>query len=111
MGIGSKLTKLMQDKHTNANELSRVSGVPAQTIYSLIRRDASKVDIDSLIKIARALGVSAEYFCNEEIPENTKSIDDDNISYERMEHLLARNGKQMTTEQKMRLIKLLSEIE
>lgn len=67
MGIGSKLTKLMKEQNTNANELAQKSGVPAQTIYSLIRRDASKVDIDSLIKIARATGVTAEYFCSDEI--------------------------------------------
>lgn len=67
MGIGSKLTKLMKEQHTNANELSNKADVPAQTIYSLIRRDASKVDIDSLIKIAHALGVTAEYFCSDEV--------------------------------------------
>ena len=66
MGIGTKLTMLMKKQNTNANELSIKSGVPAQTIYSLIRRDASKVDIDSLIKIARALGVTADYFGSDE---------------------------------------------
>lgn len=65
MGIGTKLTNLMREQNTNANELSIRAKVPAQTIYSLIRRDASKVDIDSLIKISRALGVSAEYFCSD----------------------------------------------
>lgn len=67
MGIGSKLTQIMKEQNTNANELAAKAGVPAQTIYSLIRRDASKVDIDTLIKIARALGVTAEYFCSENI--------------------------------------------
>ena len=67
MGIGTKLTKLMKEQNTNANELASKAGVPAQTIYSLIRRDATKIDIDSLIKIARALGVTAEYFCSDDI--------------------------------------------
>jgi Predicted transcriptional regulator with an HTH domain len=67
MGIGTKLTRLMKEQDTNANELAKKAGVPAQTIYSLIRRDAKKVDIDVLIKIARALGVTAEYFSNEDI--------------------------------------------
>lgn len=71
MGIGSKLTKLMKEQNTNANELAQKAGVPAQTIYSLIRRDASKVDIDSLIKIARATGVTAEYFCSDEVAPPT----------------------------------------
>ena len=74
MGIGSKLTKLMKEQNTNANELAQKADVPAQTIYSLIRRDASKVDIDSLIKIARATGVTAEYFCSDDIvPPDTST--------------------------------------
>lgn len=68
MGIGSKLTQLMKEQNTNANELASKAGVPAQTVYSLIRRDASKVDIDTLIKIAHALGVTAEYFSNDAKP-------------------------------------------
>lgn len=74
MGIGAKLTKLMKEQNTNANELSSKAGVPAQTIYSLIRRDASKVDINSLIKIARALGVTADYFGNEDVNITSSSI-------------------------------------
>ena len=74
MGIGSKLTQIMKEQNTNANELAAKAGVPAQTIYSLIRRDASKVDIDTLIKITRALGVTAEYFCSENISNCTHTI-------------------------------------
>lgn len=70
MGIGRKLTDLMKKRNTNANELAALTGVPAQTIYSLIRRDANKVDIDSLIRIARALGVTADYFGNDESSDN-----------------------------------------
>ncbi|MBP3567964.1 MAG: helix-turn-helix transcriptional regulator [Lachnospiraceae bacterium] len=67
MGIGVKLSRLMKERNTNANELALKANVPAQTIYSLIRRDATKVDIDSLIRIARALDVTAEYFCSDEL--------------------------------------------
>lgn len=71
MGIGNKLKKIMAERGTNANELSKITGVPAQTIYSLIRRDAKKVDIDSLIKIAHALGTTADYFCSEELENDS----------------------------------------
>ena len=66
MGIGSKLTALMKQQNTNANELAQKAGVPATTVYSLIKRDSNRVDIDSLIKIARALGVTADYFGNDD---------------------------------------------
>lgn len=81
MGIGSKLTKLMKEQDTNANELASKAGVPPTTIYSLIRRDSNRVDIDSLIKIARALGVTAEYFCNEESEPHTRAAHFDGTEY------------------------------
>lgn len=61
MGIANRLTELMKKHNTNANELAYQAGIPASTIYSLIRRDSSRVDIDSLIKIAKALNVTADY--------------------------------------------------
>lgn len=91
MGIGNKLTQIMKEQNTNANELATKSGVPAQTIYSLIRRDATKVDIDSLIKIARALGVSAEYFCSDELQSAPQTIaahfDGDEYTEEELEKI------------------------
>lgn len=61
MGIANRLTDLMKKNSTNANELACKAGIPASTIYSLIRRDSNRVDIDSLIKIAKALNVTADY--------------------------------------------------
>ena len=66
MGIASKLIRLMKEQNTNANELAKKADIPATTIYSLIRRDSSRVDIDSLIKIARALNTTADYLCNDD---------------------------------------------
>ena len=102
MGIGYKLDKLMRERGTNANELAQKIGVAPTTIYSMVRRDSKKADIEVLIKIARELGVEAEYFCDDSAPTEP--------TYEDVEKLVARNGKRMSTEQKMRLIKLLSEI-
>ena len=74
MGIGIKLQELMKERDTNANELSSKTGIPVQTIYSLIKRDASKLEIDSLIKISHALGVNAEYFCSDELKDQPQTI-------------------------------------
>lgn len=91
MGIGSKLTHIMKEQNTNANELAAKAGIPAQTVYSLIRRDASKVDIDTLIKIARALGVTAEYFCSDNICEQSQTIaahfDGDDFTAEELDEI------------------------
>ena len=62
MGIGSKLQKLLDDNNTNANELAKKVNVSPQTIYSMIKRDSKKADIEVLFRIADILGVKAEYF-------------------------------------------------
>ena len=72
MGIGSKLSKLLEVNGTNANELANKIGVSPQTIYSIIKRDSKKADIEVLLKIADELGVTAEYFVYDEIPTITK---------------------------------------
>lgn len=62
MGIGQVLSELLSKKNTNAKALADEIGVTPSTIYSIIKRDNSKVDIDILIKICNALDVSVEYF-------------------------------------------------
>lgn len=105
MGIGAKLDKLLKEQGSNPNELALKVGVSAQTIYSMIKRDSKKADIEVLIKISEELGVEPEYFCDTVTPKEEKD------SFEKIELLIARNGKELTPEKRMRLIKLLSEIE
>lgn len=103
MGIGKKLDSLMKERGTNANELAQKIGVAPTTIYSMIKRDSKKADIEVLIRLSKELGVDPEYFCDDSIPLKDPTYEDAKI-------LIARNGKNMTTEQRMELIKLLSEI-
>lgn len=62
MGIGNKLQKLIDEKKTNVNELAGRANVSPSTLYSIIKRDNTKVDIDVLIAICKVLGVPVEYF-------------------------------------------------
>ena len=105
MGIGAKLDKLLKERGSNPNELALKIGVSAQTLYSMIKRDSKKADIEVLIKISEVLGVEPEYFCDTVFP---KEEQDD---FEKIETLIARNGKELSPEKRMRLIKLLSEID
>lgn len=121
MGIGSRLESLMKERHTNANELAQRIGVAPTTIYSMIKRDSKKADIDVLLSIARALDVDVSYFGD--VPDRGTSSEDtplstgENItpdhqtSYEDVASLIARNGKHMSASQKMRLIQLLSSLD
>lgn len=102
MGIGKKLDKLMKEQGTNANELALKIGVAPTTIYSMIRRDSKKADIEVLIRISKELGVEPEYFCNEDMPSSVYEP-----TYDDIQSLIARNGKKLTLEQKQDIIRTL----
>lgn len=75
MGIGNKLSVLLEKRETNPNELAKKVGVSPQTIYSIIKRDSKKADIEVLLKIADILGVSVEYFIDDAIPSGSSKSD------------------------------------
>ena len=74
MGIGTRLVELMNDKNINANELANKIGVAPTTLYSMIKRDSSRVDIDLIIKISHALNMTADEFLSGEKTVRTTSL-------------------------------------
>ena len=61
--IGSTLKELLAKRGMRVGELSRLIDVPAQTLYSIIKRDNMKIDFDVLLRICRALDAPIELFC------------------------------------------------
>lgn len=64
MGIGEKLQDLLDKRHRNVNDLAKATGVSASTIYSIIRRNNTKVDLEVLQLIADELSVTLDYFAD-----------------------------------------------
>lgn len=62
MEIGARLKKIIEEKQTNVNELANRARVAPSTLYSIIKRDSTKVDINVLVRVADVLGVPIEYF-------------------------------------------------
>ena len=60
MGIKKQVEYYMNIEGINANELANRIGVTSSTIYSMLKRDSSRIDIDLLIKIARALNITTD---------------------------------------------------
>lgn len=85
MGIGNKLSKLLELNNMNPNELARKVGVAPTTIYSMIKRDSKKADIEVLLKIADILGVTVEYFVDEESKPITLAAHFDGDEYTKEE--------------------------
>ena len=93
------LRNIMEEKNMKVADLVRITGIAYSTIKSMLE--------NGICKVCNALGLSTdelEAMANDGpkvIPQST---------YADVEKLVARNGKKMSVEQKMRLIQLLSEI-
>lgn len=74
MGIGARLVELMEKKKINTNELANKIGVAPTTLYSMIKRDSSRVDIDLIIKIAHALNMTADELLSGEAPDKPNTL-------------------------------------
>lgn len=74
MGIKKRLASLMEEKNTNANDLAAKIGVAPTTIYSIMQRDSSRIDIDLIVKISHALGVTADELLRDEIQHSKESV-------------------------------------
>ncbi|MEG2007352.1 MAG: S24 family peptidase [Oscillospiraceae bacterium] len=70
--IGLTLKRIIDESGTNVNELSRRTGIPAQTLYSLIRRDSMKIDFEVLLRLCEALDAPVERFYDGRGPELPK---------------------------------------
>lgn len=67
MGIGKRLSCLLSQKNMKVSELAGKADVKSSTIYSIIKRDNTKVDLDILFSISSVLGVCVEYFKGDNI--------------------------------------------
>ena len=57
MGVGNRIEALCADKGLSIRKLALTADVPYSTLYSAIKRNSNGIDLDTLKKIASALGV------------------------------------------------------
>lgn len=110
MGIGDKLQQLISQKNTNVNELSIQAKVSPSTLYSIIKRNNTKADIDVLIRIANILGVPVEFFSDEiylkPAPQPTKKVPKDLKKILEDEEVTL-NGRMMSAEDKEKMMRII----
>lgn len=75
MAIGDKLNILLEKRNRNINELATSINVSPQTLYSIAKRNNTKVDLDILQKIADELSVTLDYFCTDSGKAELSNID------------------------------------
>lgn len=110
MGIGDKLQQLISQKNTNVNELSVQAKVSPSTLYSIIKRNNTKVDIDILIRISNILGVPVEFFSDEiylnPAHQPTKKVSKDLKKILEDEEVTL-NGRMMSAEDKEKIMRII----
>lgn len=62
MGIGAKLSDLLLLRNKKPGTLASETGINKNTIYAIIKRDSTRVNMSTLEVIAENLGVSIDYF-------------------------------------------------
>jgi len=99
--FGDKVKELMTLKNMTQKDLSDKSGITTASISRYLSGDRTP-RIDIIINFAKALDVDVEYLL-----EADETIEKRENSYIECSSMLARNAKNLTNEEKMKLIKLL----
>ena len=60
MGLGARLKEILKEQNMTIKELSKLSGVSLNTLYSITKRDNNMARFDIVEKIALALNISPE---------------------------------------------------
>ena len=107
MGL-EKIAEYKKKLGITTEELSNKSGVPIGTLNKILSGDTKDPKLGTLKAISRVLGLTLDDFDDYDFNEKKE---DTESTYEHIEDLIARNGKELSAEKRMRLIKLLSEIE
>lgn len=82
MAIGAKLDVLLKHEKMKVSKLSRLTGIPAQTIYAIIRRDSANVDLEILQKICKEMKIGISYFYDDH-----KSVQTNGLVTKKSDHI------------------------
>lgn len=61
MGIGSKIKQVIKEKNMTIKQIAEKTGIPVNTLYSIIKRDSERVRPETVQALADVLGVTPTY--------------------------------------------------
>ena len=79
MGFGDVLKDILAEKKMSIKELSHITGIPLNTLYSITKRDTVNIRPDTLQKISRALNIPSSQLVDclrQNIFETQKELED-----------------------------------
>lgn len=76
MGVGAKLKNLLRNKNMTIKQLSDISHISINTLYSITKRDSVTIRLETLQKISEALEVNISTLLgiSDEFEDQTKKI-------------------------------------
>lgn len=96
-------------ENLSQQELADKLGISKSSI-SMYENGNREPDLETLEKIADFFNVDMDFLIGRKEKERENIIYIHEPSYDDVEKLIARNGKRMSTEEKMKLIKMLTEL-
>lgn len=76
MNLGTAIKNRMNEKKMNVKTLAQMTGIAPTTLYSFFKRGGDSIGITSLLKIAKALDISADQLIRstDELNENDMNL-------------------------------------
>lgn len=81
MAFGKQLKDILEEKGMSVTSFSRISGIPRNTLYSYIRRDTEKPNIDVYIALHQ-IGVDVDKLLGNITNESERDYSDNILPYD-----------------------------
>ena len=105
--IGTTLKRILEEKKMSPVELSRLTDIPVQTIYSIMKRDNDKVGLHKLVEICDVPDVSIEEFYMDYI--NSKSAESMRVFSEHEKEVI-RNPRNLTEQGQKKVLDYINDL-
>ena len=101
------LERMIRERGYNLKTFAEKCGIPYTTVYGIMKNGVGRASVDNVSVICENLGITIEELNSMATGKAQGAYEP---SYEDMQLLIARNGKKLSVEEKMELIRLLSEL-
>lgn len=98
------LERLIKESGLSVRAFAEKCGLPESTVYTILKKGAGKANVNNVISMCKALGITVEEL-DEMSKGEVKTIYEP--TYNDIQSLIARNGKKLTLEQKQDIIRTL----
>ncbi len=100
------LEQLIKDHGFNLRSFAEKCGIPYTSLYTMIKKTGiNKASVEVVIRICKELGITVE-----QLDEMSKGVPREEPTYDDLQYLIARNGKNLSADEKLKLIKMLSDL-